>query len=48
MVVDEEFRGLFLAEFFKRVCPENVAHEAVSWGFAEAVNLVMSVHDSPS
>ena len=43
VVVHEEFGGLFLAEFFEWVGPENVAHEAVGGGLAEAVNLGMSV-----
>ena len=39
MVVNEEFAGLLLAELLQRICPQDVAHEAVGRRFAESVNL---------
>lgn len=39
MVVNEEIRSSLLSEFFQRVGPENIAHQAVSGGLAETVNL---------
>ena len=44
MVVDEVLGSLFLAKFFKWVSPKDVTHQAMSRGFAEAVDLgIMSV-----
>lgn len=39
VVVDEEVVGLFLAKLLERISPQDVAHEAVCRGFAEAVDL---------
>jgi len=39
VVVDEVFASLFLAEFFKRICPENVAHKSMGGWLPESVNL---------
>jgi hypothetical protein len=39
MVVNEVLGGLLLTEFFQWICPKNVAHQTMSGGFAEAVNL---------
>jgi hypothetical protein len=39
VVVNEVFPGLLLSELFQRIRPENVAHEAMSWRFAETVDL---------
>jgi len=39
MVVNEEIRSSLLSEFLQRVGPENIAHQTVSGGLAEAVNL---------
>lgn len=38
VVVNEELLRLLLAEFFERICPENIAHKAVGWRFTEAVD----------
>jgi hypothetical protein len=35
---------LFLSEILERVRPQEVAHEAVGWGFAEPVQLADIVH----
>lgn len=40
MVVNEEFRCLFLTELLERIGPEDVAHQAMGWWFSEAVNLL--------
>jgi hypothetical protein len=39
MVVDEVFLRLFLTKVFKRIGPENVAHETMGRGLAESVDL---------
>ena len=39
VIVDEVLPSLFLAEFFQRICPEYVAHKAMSGWFAESVDL---------
>lgn len=39
MVVDKVFLRLFLTKVLERVSPENVAHETVGRGFAEAIDL---------
>lgn len=39
MVVDEVFGGLFLAKFFERICPKNVAHQSMGGRLAETINL---------
>lgn len=42
MVVNEVLGSLLLAKFFQWICPENVAHEAMSGRFPEAINLTLS------
>lgn len=39
MVVDEVFPSLFLTKLFQRIGPENIAHQTMSGGFAETINL---------
>jgi hypothetical protein len=38
-VVDEEIASLFLAKFFERIGPKDIAHKTVGRGFAETINL---------
>lgn len=38
VVVNEELLRFLLAKLFKRIRPENVAHQAMSWRFSEAVD----------
>lgn len=42
MVVEEKFRSLLLAKFFKWICPENVTHQAMGRRLAESINLNLS------
>jgi hypothetical protein len=37
--VDEEIASLFLAKFFERIGPKDIAHKTVGRGFAETINL---------
>jgi hypothetical protein len=39
MIVDVEFSGFFLAKLFQWICPQDIAHEAVGWGFSESIDL---------
>ena len=47
MVVDEEFRRLFLTKLFKWICPENVTHQAMGGRFAEPIDLNLSANTHP-
>jgi hypothetical protein len=38
-VMNEEIAGLFLAKFFERVGPKDIAHEPMGRGFTEAIDL---------
>ena len=39
MVVQEVFTGLFLTEILEGVSPQDIAHEALSRGLPETINL---------
>lgn len=46
VVMHVELASLFLAEFFKRIGPEDIAHQAMSWRFSEAIDLIRSARGS--
>ena len=48
MVVDEELGSLFLAKFFKWICPENVTHQAMGGRLAESIDLNVSATAHPN
>jgi hypothetical protein len=37
--MNEEIARLFLAKFFERVGPKDIAHESMGWRLAETINL---------
>ena len=39
MIVDEELGRLLLAKLLERICPEDVAHQAVGGRFAKTIDL---------
>lgn len=41
VIMNEELRRLLLPKLFQRIGPEDVAHQAVCWWFAKAINLNM-------
>ena len=47
MIVDEVLSRLFLTELFQRICPKDVAHEAMSGRFTETVDLLWLALVSP-